>query len=400
MDSSLAALVFDATEVDPLGLDDDAMLADIVALTDKSSDTGSESPPAKRKRVRKRHGDELKYLRVKMDEYTSQLSALKQLKAVESLNSSPWEGISRRQAQARSAAEAENAKLKMAVEEQLKVTEALMRIVAKRPKLTEAPYIEDWKVQKLTDGPDRKRAMHALVDAKRDALEGVFVRKQIQDATDVAMHSDVLYDATNDSVRLEAAAVHDIQLDFATAVDTVWAMYYITAPRDFETSTYRCIEVLDDDTIYYRRSCSLGHQPVESNVLMKRYVEPTRTIFISETVLEDTVSPYSPNVYISNDTTWMTMEKLSTGATRVRYCASAVLPCKAKRQDVSAPEPTPEAPKMHYVAFAELLLNAFRNNLRDMQTYVREQVEAKLGSQPTHTCPIQAIRTKFLGKWY
>ncbi|KDO16989.1 hypothetical protein SPRG_17570, partial [Saprolegnia parasitica CBS 223.65] len=154
--NSLDALVYD---VEPLAgayattLDEDAMLDDIMALTDKaspasdeaSSDHSAEAAPATRPRVRKRQTDELKYLREKMDEYSSQLTALQQLKAVESQNSSPWEAISRRQAQARSLAEAENAKLKLAVEEQLKVTEALMRIVTKRPKLAEAACIDDWK---------------------------------------------------------------------------------------------------------------------------------------------------------------------------------------------------------------------------------------------------------------
>ncbi|KDO21553.1 hypothetical protein SPRG_13364 [Saprolegnia parasitica CBS 223.65] len=402
--NSLDAFVYD---VEPLAgayattLDEDAMLDDIMALTDKASpasdearsDHSAEAAPAKRTRVRKRQIDELKYLREKMDEYSSQLTALQQLKAVESQNSSPWEAISRRQAQARSLAEAENAKLKLAVEEQLKVTEALMRIVTKRPKLAEAACIDDWKVQKLPSSPVRRRnAMRSLVDAKREAMEGVFVRKQIQDAASAPMVSDVVYDAATDSVRLECSTVHELAVDYPTAVETMWEMHTITGTRTLASSQYRCLETVDATTVYYRRSFTLGAAPVEGNVIFARFNEPNRTVFVSETVLDDEAHPYSPNVFVSNETTWMMLEKTDVGA-RVRFCASAIMPCKASRD-------APSSTSQHYVAFAELLLDSFKKNLHDMQMYVRGQVEARLGPlAPQHHCPMNALATKLKSVW-
>ncbi|OQS04241.1 hypothetical protein THRCLA_03506 [Thraustotheca clavata] len=382
--------------------EDADLLDDIVAMTDRStpaSDT-SDSPEPTRKRVRKRHTDELKYLREKLNEFTNQLNAMKQLKAVENQYSSPWQGISRRQAQARAVAEQENAKLKQAVEEQLKVTEALMRIVSKRPKLTEVPYIEDWKIQKLPAELTRRIiALNAIVDSKYEQLEGIFVRLKIHDLEENTHYSNVVYDASSDSVRLEWSCVRTINTDFTISSEALWSMMSIRTEQKLAASTYKCLQVIDQNVHYIRRESKLGDDPVESNLICKKYELPGRLVIIGDTVLEDELFEYSKDVFISNETTWIEMEKIDANATRIRHCVSAVMPCKSKRDastNLFHVENTPPKPTHFYMAFANLVLESFQTNLLDMMSYVRHKVEAKLGPN-IEACPISALKKKILG---
>jgi len=86
-------------------------------------------------KIRKRQKDELAYLQQKVNELTTHLDVIKQVKIMETSNSSPWESAARKQAVESHKATQENIRLKRALEEQLEIAEALKVILIKRPKL-------------------------------------------------------------------------------------------------------------------------------------------------------------------------------------------------------------------------------------------------------------------------
>jgi len=87
-------------------------------------------------KMRKRQKDELEYLQHKVDELTTHLDVIQQVKKIEAINCSPWESFARKQAADSHKATQENLRLKRALEEQLKIAETLKEILMKKPKLT------------------------------------------------------------------------------------------------------------------------------------------------------------------------------------------------------------------------------------------------------------------------
>ena len=101
---------------------------------DETSSEGSKNSTAQQ-RYRKRQKRELDYLREQVAEMSAHLSVLKSIRSMETDQSSFWEKKARVQKLSSQKAAQENARLKEAVEEQLKIAETLDQLLVKRPKL-------------------------------------------------------------------------------------------------------------------------------------------------------------------------------------------------------------------------------------------------------------------------
>ncbi|KDO16886.1 hypothetical protein SPRG_17476 [Saprolegnia parasitica CBS 223.65] len=94
----------------------------------------SVGPYSRQHRYRQRQKDERKFLRDQVESLSAQLEALRDAKATETV-SSEWETVARSQKAYAHQATLENARLKRALEDQLRLAGSLQQILSKRPRL-------------------------------------------------------------------------------------------------------------------------------------------------------------------------------------------------------------------------------------------------------------------------
>ena len=109
-------------------------VAKVSAIEDDDGDDDDANATAQQ-RFRKRQKRELDFLHNQVAQLSSHLAVLKNIRGLEVSHSSYWEKMARIQKLGRQQATSENARLKRAIEEQLKAAEILNQLLVKRPKL-------------------------------------------------------------------------------------------------------------------------------------------------------------------------------------------------------------------------------------------------------------------------
>ncbi|DAZ97345.1 TPA: hypothetical protein N0F65_010779 [Lagenidium giganteum] len=106
---------------------------------EEESSTSSSAAPRKTNAYRKRQRQELEYLRDKVKELETQLSELETARNADTRMdanlSTVWEGIAIKQKQETRRVEQENAELREAIEDQIKLATLLQKMLTKRPRL-------------------------------------------------------------------------------------------------------------------------------------------------------------------------------------------------------------------------------------------------------------------------
>ncbi|OQR87022.1 hypothetical protein ACHHYP_20434 [Achlya hypogyna] len=339
---------------------DDQDLAVLVDL-DLSPDECS-TAASRPKRVRKRYVDEIASLRAKAEEYTQQLETLMLHHDISSICASPWEGISRRQAAERSAAELDNARLKEALAEQLNTIEALLRIVHKRPKLLDVAYVEDWKLQRLPAEPNLRRTnFHAMLDAEFERMESVFLAQRLYDAAQ-GTHTHVEYDDESDQLQLSCSMVSDVAAPFRLVGHAIWDLFSGNTPIVLGSGLLIPLEEPDSCTRYMLLSLQLpfGFE-IQGNMAAKRYDEAHRMAFTTKMVMEDELFPYAAGVYITRETGWFSIEPLNDRSSRIHFYSRGHVPCRSR---------TAPGPDASFSDLAEIVLAGYRGNMAFIKTVV------------------------------
>ncbi|KAF0696060.1 Aste57867_13173 [Aphanomyces stellatus] len=342
-----------------------------VACLDLDAPAARKQP---KKRVRKRMLDELAYLKHQVEEYSQQLAALQE-RVPDANETGEWEGRSRRQAAERATVEQENHKLKAAVEDQLKVVEALVKIVSKRPKLAEESFLDEWKVQKLVADPVRRMAaFHAIVDAERAKLESVFVSKRVYDLTGSNIVTDVEYDKAAQGIGFDCTMTHNLAVDFVTCANVMWHRYCVDAEIGLDTMALRPLQKMDDEnTVYVELAFSYG-PPFDVKLFNhfagKRYIERDRIVIVLTSILDDELYPYPPHARVARETCWLVVSKASETKCTIQFTSHGILPSKSSRPSAAD---EPGTPHMH-MAFAEFLMQCYKNNLASMSISLDHQL--------------------------
>ncbi|KAF0691955.1 Aste57867_16901 [Aphanomyces stellatus] len=320
------------------------------------------NPPKTKKRIRKRVLDELEYLKHQVQVYSVQLSALQE-RMLDS--KSEWEGRSRRQATERAAVEQENLKLKAAVEDQLKVVEALVKIVSKRPKLAEEAFLDEWRVQRLVADPTlRVQAFHAIVDAERAKMETVFIAKRMFDLTGSTFRSDLQYDDEAEGIAFDSVMTRRMAVDYVICAQVIWQRYCVQAEFNLDNVSFKPLEQVDDDDnlgyiqLVFDYASTYG-VTLYNHIACKRFIEPDRIVLVLTSILDDELCPYPPHARVARETLWVVVSKATDATCTIQFVSHGILPSKSSRVETHEPH-------AGYMAFAEFWMACYKNNLESM----------------------------------
>ncbi|OQS06022.1 hypothetical protein THRCLA_01902, partial [Thraustotheca clavata] len=327
----------------------------------------------KPKRRRRTHNQELELLRAKADEYSMQLAALADRKDVNTIFASPWESLSRRQAEERRLSELDNTRLRLAAQEQLKTIESLLRIVRRRPKLMDVSYIEDWKLQKLpADREKRRAALHAILNADYERLESILIAERLYDNDTSRNFTDtnVKYDESLHQLQLTCSMNCTVFADYVTVAKVLWGLYYPKEDIVLGTGTLRSIERVDDEIHYTNLHLSFPDNiHVCGNMACKLYMGNSRVVLTYKTILEDELYPYPPQVYVPRETGWLVVERISDNVCVVKNHSRGNIPCISRRGSIDD-----ESSELSFAALGELVMNGYRGNLMLLKAQVENNL--------------------------
>ncbi|ETV92421.1 hypothetical protein, variant 1 [Aphanomyces invadans] len=340
-----------AASVDRLWADSDEMAPPPPATCNDRVST-----PKRGKRNRVYMKDELEYLRAKHDELVAQVAAIKQAAVP---RQSVWARRAKDQAEEAQRVLQENARLKEALDEQLKMVDALHRIFSKKPRLAVFPSssgdFAEWKAATL-GSTGRRRALHRLLDHQFAAMESQWIRNDVYAATALASPgSPVKKGYVRSGTFL---VVHFVQCStwdapFTRVGDVLWDMVSVKVKIEFANQyVSERVEAFDDDTMYSRFSATLP-QPylpaVDGRLASKRFREPNRVVIVYRSIVEDVLLPHDPRHLQDNQSGWVLIEPWGDNRTKL-----SILTCQTP----------PLAPSLSIEAGAmsEYMLGMFAQN--------------------------------------
>ncbi|RHY45635.1 hypothetical protein DYB30_007907 [Aphanomyces astaci] len=303
------------------------------------------------KKHRTRQKDELNLLRDVVTRMESQLDMLKKVKAVEGEHGSQWEQLARSQFLERQRANQENAKLKRALEDQIKFAQALETLVRKKPKLTSSAEFEneEWKLSKLgLTKESREHSIRCMMERHYDALNGVLVRSALYDATHEVKHVKMSYqNQHSNAMSFDMARAVKMPFPYQVYAEASWRfLASVDNDNTPDTEVRTCksriiaVEVVDANTRYIsRKVCKTGEAgcpffgksraTIVCSPLCRRYIEPSRVVILWKSILEDELHPRDPTHLVSNQNGWMVIEADGDNACHVKSYVERLGPMRA-----------------------------------------------------------------------
>jgi len=212
----------------------------------RSPKNASKTGP-KRKRVRA--SEELLYLRSKTNELHQKLDALKVNK--DSMICTKWESLARQEAIDSYKAIQENTRLKQALEQQLKVTEALEKIISKKPKFIEASVLEscteNWHSRRLVAEPHgRQKAFHTIADEAYGRTDSILVRNKLVDEGCNMHNCNIRYNDFYRSIMLDTAfrLVANVSMDLCA--QALWKIFRTEVCSELPVHAFEVSECVVD----------------------------------------------------------------------------------------------------------------------------------------------------------
>ncbi|KAF0683443.1 Aste57867_24477 [Aphanomyces stellatus] len=289
--------VVDSGSIDSTSLDGD----------DNAGQSTLSRPP---KRVRASMKHELDYLRIKHASLVHQLRALEVGDVQKPRHA--WEERAKDQMQAAQRALHENARLKEALDDQLKMVEALRRVFLKKPRLSVFPTPgSDWKIGKLGSSC-RQEAVAELLAHQHTMMETEWIRNDMY--THAASTAKVKQAFVRSCCHEQVLLVQFIQcstwpVPVAQLAPLLWDIATMKTKVDFPTkSVMERIGSFGDDIMYTRsRTATPGNPAVDGRYVTKRATDDRHQLIIWRSIVEDTLWPIQGTDLTDIQSGWIRM---------------------------------------------------------------------------------------------
>ncbi|OQS04549.1 hypothetical protein THRCLA_03227 [Thraustotheca clavata] len=284
--------------------------------------------PATRRtqRHRKRHQDELAFLKSKVKELTEHLQILQHVKELEA-DSEPcceWKKLAQNEKKREQEVMSENRRLKDAIEEQVKFAEYLVTILEKKPRLgLLSPGLADqWQMLKLVAEPTaRAAAFHAIADREYAKVESVMIEGNLIDRQEES-HS-YIPKLINGVLEVQTAVFILYPVHYNLLAEASWRVLRGSIELDPMTgihASYQLLHEIDPNTVYISSMWHYSGGGYQARMIVKRYIEENRQIIISRSIHEDELHPLVEGCAIANECSYLSFDKdPATGLARARY---------------------------------------------------------------------------------
>ncbi|KDO26801.1 hypothetical protein SPRG_08091 [Saprolegnia parasitica CBS 223.65] len=297
-----------------------------------TSDAGSEDlppPPPKKINVsRKRQRDEIDYLRAKVVELESHLSVLQAVEAPPA-TVSPWQALARQVRLEKDAAILEREQLKLELADQIEFGKTLEALLMKRPKLAALPQLDadQWKLYRLVRDPTlRREAVANILAHQYEALPGALIESNLlEQEDDVTAFAPHLAKHFDDQLITTATYCKTLAYDMHTVARMTWLL--LSAGCSLHRKNFQRLEKFDDDTIYIANEGRWESILNQTRLLMKRFTEADRTVFVVRTILDDELNPHAPDALVNHKSAWFVVEPIAgQPGCRIKYFQKMTLP--------------------------------------------------------------------------
>ncbi|OQS01236.1 ankyrin repeat-containing protein [Achlya hypogyna] len=325
-----------------VNVDDDTVFLSLLSdLRDHNStddnDDDSAVPPAK-KRARVSLRAEIEHLRCKHDVLAARLAALVALDPLPV--ESAWAARAKEQAIAAQVACHENARLRDALQVQLRLIASLQRAFQRAPSISSFPSLATWKFAAL-GCTNRHEAMASIATNQRSQLTSEWIRHDMHtyEASDETVRKRFL--STDDDgsilyVHVIECLTWDIDMNTLSTIlyeiftrhwgddPYVFALNEVARVQSGRYVTYLSAEHCDEHLAYLKFVATVPGQnmpPVEGRSIVYRFIEDNRVIIGSKSILEDALYPFDPANFIDNQHTCYILALDTTYGYAYKHCA-------------------------------------------------------------------------------
>ncbi|KAG9415092.1 hypothetical protein AC1031_008520 [Aphanomyces cochlioides] len=262
---------------------------------------------------RKRQRDEIEFLRIKVVEMEKHLTKLRKDKPENSSTTEP-------------AIDKTNETLKEQLRQQIEFGKSLQSLLAKRPQLTLLPTLisDQWKVKRFPVDPViRKQLAMEICQQQYHQISTMLREFGIQDYPG-RCHSYVPCLASqNEDLILQVIVCRKEPIDHLTIGRMAWSL--LTGSLSVLRRSHGCLEMFNSNTMYVRMEQRWNGFVNQTNLLLKRHIEPTRFIVTMRSILEDDVFPYDQDAFVLNRCAWLIFEQGDTGSV-MKFFQKSTLP--------------------------------------------------------------------------
>ncbi|OQS06567.1 hypothetical protein THRCLA_01388 [Thraustotheca clavata] len=281
-------------------------LSTTIDFCDQTSESASSSIQLASRSIRRRLApnpkEEIKYLQSKHRYLVRELQSLQEKQVVALADRNPWKLRAIAQAQAAQRSIQENERLKMLLQDQIKVIEGLEKVIAKRPKNSEENLQSKLWRQAILTTEHRMTDLEELMRLQYDRFETEWIRHRMYEAMDT---SDFVLKTfvENNGPGMTLNFVHccPVSLNFVDMAEILWD--HMTLKGTHST----LIHSFHTDLVYLMHSIHLPDKsmPVlSSRIIYRRWIEGDRVIIAWQSIQEDPLNPHDPNDLIDTRGGW------------------------------------------------------------------------------------------------
>ncbi|OQS08026.1 hypothetical protein THRCLA_00003, partial [Thraustotheca clavata] len=202
--------------------------------------------------------------------------------------------------------------LKKLVEEQLKVIQALERIVNKKPRLLSFPTSADslWK-QAILGIHERDDQLERLAQYQYDRLDSEWIRLGIYDAAERNERMRKSFVTGEDTMTLNLVGTITKPIKPKAIADFFWDQKLGKIGPACEI-----MSMVHSDLVYLREDLKLiddSMPMLETRVALRRYIETNRIVFVWKAIVQDELYPHESSNLIGDQTGWVVFEDKGHG---------------------------------------------------------------------------------------